>query len=97
MEHGYIYIITDGENYKVGVSINDPLIRLKQLQTGHPKILKLINKFKVPRKMIFRLEKEAHRLIQTQYQKRGEWFKNCNAWHINIMVDQICEKHLISD
>lgn len=95
MTYSFIYIITDGENYKIGVSKKDPAARLKQLQTGHPKTLSIYSTFKVPADQVFSLEKEAHRLVQQQYQKRGEWFQNGYGWHINVMVDSVCEKYLI--
>ena len=39
-----IYLISDGELVKIGYSQN-PIKRLNQLQTGHPKKLKLIKTF----------------------------------------------------
>lgn len=96
MDHAFIYIITDGDNnFKIGVTKKDPEKRLKQLQTGHPKKLTIVSTFKVPAEKVFYLEKEAHKTVQYKYQKRGEWFKNGNGWHINVMVDSVCEKHLI--
>lgn len=95
MNYSFIYIITDGINFKIGVSKKDPNLRLKQLQTGHPTKLSLYNTFKVPADKVFLLEKEAHRIVQQQYEKRGEWFKNGYGWHINVLVDSVCEKYLI--
>jgi len=91
----YIYIITDGENFKVGVTKNDPLKRLKQLQTGNPKILRIARTFKLPSDKVYSLEREAHKAIQRRYAKRGEWFKSANGWDIGTIVDMICEKDLI--
>lgn len=73
-KHAYIYIITDGQNFKVGVTKNEPQQRLKQLQTGNQKSLKLVGSFLVPAKKVYQLEKEAHEKLKTIYAKSGEWF-----------------------
>lgn len=87
MKKSYVYIITDGEDCKVGVSDN-PAKRLKQLQTGNPKKLKIVDTFEVPRKEIaFKVEKEAHSKIQSLYEKRGEWFKGATEYHVSMIVD----------
>jgi hypothetical protein len=95
MEISYIYIISDGENFKIGLSKNDPELRLKSLQTGHPEKLFLVEKFKVPASVVHKLEKEAHKRIQYKYPKRGEWFKKGHKKDIIIIVDSVCEKYLI--
>ncbi len=96
--HAFIYIISDEHhNFKIGVTKNHPDLRLKQLQTGHPEKLTLVNFFKVPLDKVFELEKEAHRILQYKYPKRGEWFKKANQWHINLLVDSVCEKYIILD
>jgi hypothetical protein len=87
----YIYIITNGEDYKVGVSVN-PQKRLKQLQTGNSKKLSIVNTFEVPADDVYKMEKEAHKEIQICYEKRGEWFKKASAWHINVLVDKVYQK-----
>lgn len=79
-----IYLISDGDKYKIGISKN-PYKRLKQLQTGHPKTLKLIKIFhyevngKITEKM---MEKRIHYLLR-QFRTRynGEWFyfPNCQC------------------
>ena len=96
MKISYIYIITNGEDYKVGVSVN-PKRRIKQLQTGNPETLKIAATFKLPADKVYSLEKEAHREIQYKYQKRGEWFKGATFFHINLLVDMICDGHIIEE
>lgn len=87
MKKSYVYIITDGEDYKVGVSDN-PAKRLKQLQTGNPKKLKIVSTFELPKKeLAFKVEKEAHTKIQSLYEKRGEWFKGASEFHVSMIVD----------
>jgi len=97
MDASYIYIITDGIDFKIGVTKNDPKKRLKQLQTGNPKVLEIANTFKVPSSEVYKLEKEAHKLVQYRYAKRGEWFRNANGWDLKTIVDMICEKYIIED
>lgn len=91
----YIYIITDGTDYKIGVTKNDPSKRMKGLQTGNSRDLELFSTFKVPADKVYKLEKEAHKEIQKQCVKRGEWFKNISGWHINVLVDMICDGYIV--
>lgn len=71
----------------MGVSDN-PAKRIKQLQTGNPKKLKIVSTFELPKKEIaFKVEKEAHTKIQALYEKRGEWFKGATEHHVNMIVD----------
>jgi hypothetical protein len=92
MNTSYIYIISDGQDYKVGVSIN-PNKRLKHLQTGNPKKLKIIALFEVDKKDVYKMEKEAHRKIQAWYPKRGEWFTGASEFHVNLLVDEVHQKY----
>jgi predicted GIY-YIG superfamily endonuclease len=87
----FVYIITNGEDYKVGVSV-DPEKRLKQLQTGNSKKLSIVSTFEVSKKVVFAMEKEAHKLICAKYQKSGEWFKGASAFHINLLVDTVYQR-----
>jgi hypothetical protein len=92
MKKSYVYIITNGEDFKVGVSVN-PKKRLKQLQTGNPKKLRLVAVFEVEKKDVFKMEKEAHASISCWYMKSGEWFKNATEFHVNLMVDTVHQKY----
>jgi hypothetical protein len=92
MSKSYVYIISDGQDYKVGVS-NNPDKRLKQLQTGNPKKLKIVNLFEVEKTKVFKMEKEAHNKIRGWYIKSGEWFKNASEFHINLIVDEVFQKY----
>lgn len=84
-----IYIISDGELVKIGYSQN-PTKRLKQLQTGHPKTLKLIKTFDYQPQGIMTerlMEKRIHHLLRRfKVRHKGEWF-NCNDYDslINII------------
>ena len=90
----YIYIISDGEAYKVGISKN-PKKRIKALQTGSPKKLQLLYTFKIPKNRIFKVEKECHAALQTRFVKRGEWFHNATEFAVRIIVDEVCDPHVM--
>jgi len=71
-----IYLISDGELVKIGHS-KHPTKRLNQLQTGHPKKLKLIALFEweTKGKITERImEGRIHYLLR-QFHRNGEWFK----------------------
>jgi hypothetical protein len=90
----YIYIIGNGNDYKVGVSVN-PEKRIKQLQTGSAQKLALLEKFSLPEQVVYKLEKECHVKLQSHYMKRGEWFAGANPWHVRVLIEEICEKYLL--
>ncbi len=68
----FIYIISDGDSVKIGIS-KTPEKRLKQLQTGHPKKLTLCNVREVPETRALKLERIIHRSCGHRRLK-GEWF-----------------------
>jgi hypothetical protein len=92
----YIYIITDGKAFKVGIS-KEPQKRLRELQTGNASKLEILHLFKVPEDKVFKLEKDCHRILTTNFVKRGEWFHGATDFSVRIIVDEVCEKYLISD
>jgi hypothetical protein len=74
---GYIYVITDDTAYddglacKIGRTQTDIKRRIKQLQTGHPRYLRLITAFRT------KLPDVAENRLHTLFAKRrihGEWF-----------------------
>jgi len=69
----YIYLMQSLENsyYKIGVS-NMPNIRLKQLNTGNPSPIKLIEVY--PTEFAFKIEKALHRKYAYLKIKNKEWF-----------------------
>lgn len=89
----YIYIISDGENIKVGVS-KDPDHRIKQLQTGSVNKLELIEKYCVPADKVYKLEKICHTRLQSRYRKRGEWFRKPNVWDLICTIEMELEKYI---
>jgi T5orf172 domain. len=66
-----IYFITDGEYIKIGYTRTYPIIRLKELQTGNPKPLKLLATMEGG----LSLEKELHNTFRP-YKAQGEWFRS---------------------
>ena len=88
----YIYLISNGKDYKVGVSVN-PEKRIKQLQTGSAESLSIVELWMLPKDKVYGLEKECHEKINSYYVKRGEWFKGGALFHLRLMIDEICEKY----
>lgn len=72
----YLYAITDGENIKVGYSVN-PEKRLKAMQTGNPNELKLLWKCFVgdDDKQARRQESKLHRRLK-RFKIDREWFSH---------------------
>lgn len=66
----YVYIITDGEGYKIGFS-KSPEKRLKELQTANKNKLQLIHTQEV--KFGQQTERALHNFL-AQYRQEGEWF-----------------------
>ena len=71
-----IYLISDGELTKIGRS-NNPIKRLRELQTGHPKRLRLIAYFSLKSPIEDRkMENRLHYLLRIKRCRyNGEWFK----------------------
>lgn len=96
MEVSYIYIISDGKNLKVGLSVS-PEKRIKQLQTGSKERLTLVKVYKLPKKEVAKLERACHKKIMTRYPKHGEWFEKPLLFDIKCIIEEICEKYIIDD
>lgn len=83
------------------MSVN-PEKRLKQLQTGNAKKLRLVASFEVDKKDVFKMEREAHSKVAGWYPKSGEWFKGNSElkrteFHVNLLVDEIHQKYINLD
>lgn len=70
----YIYIITDGEHYKIGKT-NNIKQRLKSLSTGSPKTLSIVDMFNVDKEYIGYVESKLHDKFK-KYNINGEWFSS---------------------
>jgi predicted GIY-YIG superfamily endonuclease len=70
----FVYVLTNGMDYKVGISVN-PEKRIKQLQTGNGDTLSLVWTKRVRDRDAARsFERDIHRGLK-QCKKEGEWFK----------------------
>jgi hypothetical protein len=69
-----IYLIEDGNHFKIGISVN-PNKRVKQLQTGNGSKLRIVKIFDNPSKIYNErlMERRLHFLLR-QFKKTGEWF-----------------------
>lgn len=69
----YIYIIgSENPPYKIGISKN-PERRLKNIQTGHPHKLQILELRETDSKRTKLLESVIHKHLD-QYRMKGEWF-----------------------
>ena len=69
----YIYIIgSDNPPYKIGIS-KDPEKRLRNIQTGHPYKLKILELRETNAKRTRLLESVIHKHLDN-YRMKGEWF-----------------------
>ena len=77
---GFLYIISDGKDYKVGVA-KDPEKRLKTLQTGNKHTLSL--EFTESKNSPYQCEKIIHQALAV-YRTKGEWFEGCSLRDIRV-------------
>lgn len=91
---GYVYLLfcvnKDGsEGYKIGVTKNDPIKRVKQLSTGNPSKIELLKHYKSEN--YFKVEKSIHRLYASQKTSSdNEWFI-LEDEHVLTFLDE-CKK-----
>ncbi len=71
---GYVYIIKNGNNYKIGKTSKDPKLRLKQLTLGEVGEIIYTAKYY----NYSNIEKELHLLAQYQRIGKSEWFDSLN-------------------
>ena len=68
---GFVYIITDGEYYKIGITSAWVDKRMSEIQTFNPKALRLVYKKKIG--FYFDYEHLLHKIFDSK-RLRGEWF-----------------------
>ena len=85
---GFIYIISDGKGFKVGVSV-DPEKRLKTLQTGNR--AKLVLEHFEHKNDPYKVEKYLHRTL-AKYRTNGEWFEQCTLNNIRVAL-MLCTEY----
>ena len=91
---GYVYLLCQvdavgQETFKIGISKNDPAIRLKNLQTGNP------NKISVLKQYESENYKNVEKLLHRKYHANktladNEWFSLSNE-DVNYFIFE-CEK-----
>lgn len=91
--NSYIYLITNGADIKVGVSLN-PVKRLKALQTGNPIKLSIAETYEIPENRVYKIEKLCHQAVSKVYQKRSEWFKSASLFDVKCIVENVIEQEL---
>ncbi len=69
---GYVYLLTDGEYYKIGVTRGDIEKRIKKLQTGNPYDIVVVDYYCT--KHPFKIEQMLHARHSHQRMK-NEWFE----------------------
>ncbi len=74
MSKSYLYVIADNENgpIKLGVS-GDPVRRRRELQTGHPRVLRIYYQEEVDAELVYYLENNLHKDIN-YHRALNEWF-----------------------
>lgn len=81
----FVYFITDGEYVKIGKGF--PLPRMKMLQTGNPRELKLLFSIPIGPHSARNAEYQIHELFK-RYWMRGEWFDILNVIDVDEFVNR---------
>ena len=71
MQNGYVYLLTDGEFFKIGVTRGSIEKRIKKLQTGNADTIAIKQHYKTD--IPFKLEKALHTMHANQ-RVNNEWF-----------------------
>lgn len=77
------------ETYKIGVTKNNPELRVKQLQTGNPNKISVVNSYETPNYL--KVEQWIHRkYFNSKTLARNEWRNLTNDEVMSFLID--CEK-----
>lgn len=73
---GYVYLFLEVDNngaetYKIGVTKNEPIKRIKQLQTGNPRKIELLKTY--ASENYLKIEKWLHRKYSIKTEAENEW------------------------
>lgn len=71
-EGGYVYIMKEGDRYKIGYSKRAER-RRKQLQTGSSRVIEVIHEIKCEEREAREVERRLQRMCMP-YHIRGEWY-----------------------
>lgn len=97
--NGYVYLILEineygEENHKIGISKNEPIKRLKQLQTGNPNRIDILSFYKSENYK--RIEKWLHsRYSSYKTLADNEWFKLPDDQVLNFIETCKCVEETI--
>jgi len=83
---GYIYLVSDGKNTKIGATTYNPTKRLNELQVGNAKKLTLIGSYQVERRIA------TESLLHSAYGSkniRGEWFSLSGQDIVGILSNRM--------
>lgn len=83
---GFIYLVSDGINTKIGATTYNPVKRLNELQVGNAKELTLIGSYAVERRIA------TESLLHETYRHkniRGEWFKLSGQDIVDIINNRV--------
>ena len=70
---GYVYLLCDGEKFKIGMTKHKDIYkRIKELQTGNPNELNVIDYFETTKP--YKLEKMMHNHFRN-VNELNEWFR----------------------
>lgn len=73
-EQAFVYVMRSGKYYKIGWAV-DPEKRMKEMQVGNPKKIRIIGRFPVStHKKARKLEAAIHQKFKHQHH-RGEWYR----------------------
>jgi hypothetical protein len=87
---GYVYLMLQidfegTESYKIGITKNDPKLRVKQLQTGNPNKISLHRMYES--KNYLKVEQWLHRQYQTRTEAKNEWRTLTNEQVFSFLND----------
>ena len=83
---GYVYLLTDGELYKIGVTRGSIDKRIAKLQTGNPYIIQMLDCYETDNP--FKIEKILH-FRYSDKRVNNEWFELSNEDVSNFKLN--CE------
>jgi hypothetical protein len=78
---GHVYIIKNGNRFKIGKTKNDPKLRMAQLslkESGELIYSQLYNYY-------HHIEKELHLILKDKRVENSEWFEDLNEFDMDIV------------
>lgn len=90
---GYVYLFMEldsegNETFKIGITKNDPAKRIKQLQTGNPRTIRLVKFYQSQNYL--KVERWLHRKYQLKTEAENEWRSLSNEEILSFHED--CKK-----